>query len=350
MVSVYQGFKNKSAGDDINYRGNTKDLIDKGLTAPEGSRTYENAVEAAEKFLDNEKAPSEEVAESIDAAGWQVEDINKDGLLLDAEYAIICSENAHDVCGEIVRGINRLVPGAFGYSAEEISEIKSIWQRAYNDPEGYSAELEAKKAESDRWNVPENGETVSERAETSIEKSLKKHMGIEEGEKTPHPPQAVPLPLEGKAQKSIDEVTAEMTAEHREMLKTKSKADFDALKGTEKLKAAGVTGITGSVGLYGHTEQAIEQKQGTRETQKAIREVERVLSPDEIKFAKLVNRGEIDAKYVPESLRRDLILDLAEMYKAQDGFKAAKKLINKSLSAFYLAYKCTCGNQFFLNK
>ena len=62
MVSVYQGFKNKSAGDDINYRGNTKELIDKGLMAPIGSRTYENAVETAEKFRDNEKAPSEEGA------------------------------------------------------------------------------------------------------------------------------------------------------------------------------------------------------------------------------------------------------------------------------------------------
>ena len=273
---------------------------------------YDEALFIMGLVEDSKGYTSEEVAESIDAAGWQVEDINKDGLLLDAEYAIICSENARDVCGEIVRGINRLVPGAFGYSAEEISEIKSIWQRAYKDPAGYSAELEAKKAEADEWNVPENGEAVSERAETSIEKSLKKHMGIEEGEKTPHPPQAVPLPLEGKAQKSIDEVTAEMTEQHRARFKTKTKAEFDAMPDTDKLKAAGVTGISGSVGLYGQTEQAIEQKQAEKTTAKAKKEIERVLSPDEIKFAKLVARGEIDAKYVPESLRREMVLELAE--------------------------------------
>ncbi len=62
MLGAYQGFKNYKAGKDVNYRGNTGELIEKGLTAPEESRTYENAVEAAGKFRDNEKAPSEEGA------------------------------------------------------------------------------------------------------------------------------------------------------------------------------------------------------------------------------------------------------------------------------------------------
>ena len=69
--------------------------------------------------------------------------------------------------------------------------------------------------------------------------------------------------------KSIDEVTAEMTEQHRARFKTKSKAEFDAMPDTDKLKAAGVTGISGSVGLYGQTEQAIEQKQAEKTTAKA---------------------------------------------------------------------------------
>ncbi len=123
------------------------------------------------------------------------------------------------------------------------------------------------------WNVPENGETVSERAVTSAEKTLKKHMGIEEGERQPFSqaePDSSPYtrePLEGEAE-SIDEVTAEMTAQHRARFATKSKAEFDALPDTDKLKAAEVRGISGSVGLYGQTEIAKEQKQAEKTTGK----------------------------------------------------------------------------------
>lgn len=86
MQGVYQGFKNYNAGKDVNYRGNTKELIDKGLTAPLGSRTYENAKDAAEKFRDNEKAPSDEGAggSSIVAIKGEKGDYGI-GVLLDAD-------------------------------------------------------------------------------------------------------------------------------------------------------------------------------------------------------------------------------------------------------------------------
>ena len=133
---------------------------------------------------------------------------------------------------------------------------------------------------------------------------------------------------------SIDDYTAALEAAAEERMRNRSRDEFE---GSDALKNLGIR-IANSVGLYGNTQQLIENDRAARSVRKEIKRAERRLQATDAEknFASGVAAGIYGEADIPPSMDADTVMELADYYWAEkavqnDLIREQRTKINRKL-------------------
>lgn len=133
---------------------------------------------------------------------------------------------------------------------------------------------------------------------------------------------------------SIDAYTAALEAAAEERMRNRSREEFE---GSDALKNLGIR-IANSVGLYGNTQQLIENDRAARSVRKEIKRAERRLQATDAEknFASGVAAGIYGEADIPPSMDTDTVMELADYYWAEkavqnDLIREQRTKINRNL-------------------
>ena len=133
---------------------------------------------------------------------------------------------------------------------------------------------------------------------------------------------------------SIDDYTAALEAAAEERMRNRSREEFE---GSDALKNLGIR-IANSVGLYGNTQQLIENDRAAKSVRKEIKRAERRLQATDAEknFASGVAAGIYGEADIPPSMDADTVMELADYYWAEkavqnDLIREQRTKINRSL-------------------
>lgn len=133
---------------------------------------------------------------------------------------------------------------------------------------------------------------------------------------------------------SIDDYTAALEAAAEERMRNRSREEFE---GSDALKDLGIR-IANSVGLYGNTQQLIENDRAAKSVRKEIKRAERRLqaTDGEKNFASGVAAGIYGEADIPPSMDADTVMELADYYWAEkavqnDLIREQRTKINRNL-------------------
>ena len=133
---------------------------------------------------------------------------------------------------------------------------------------------------------------------------------------------------------SIDDYTAALEAAAEERMRNRSREEFE---GSDALKSLGIR-IANSVGLYGNTQQLIENDWAAKSVRKEIKRAERRLQATDAEknFASGVAAGIYGEADIPPSMDADTVMELADYYWAEkavqnDLIREQRTKINRNL-------------------
>lgn len=133
---------------------------------------------------------------------------------------------------------------------------------------------------------------------------------------------------------SIDAYTAALEAAAEERMRNRSREEFE---GSDALKDLGIR-IANSVGLYGNTQQLIENDRAAKSIRKEIKRAERRLQATDAEknFASGVAAGIYGEADIPPSMDADTVMELADYYWAEkavqnDLIREQRTKINRNL-------------------
>ena len=133
---------------------------------------------------------------------------------------------------------------------------------------------------------------------------------------------------------SIDDYTAALEAAAEERMRNRSREEFE---GSDALKSLGIR-IANSVGLYGNTQQLIENDRAAKSVRKEIKRAERRLQATDAEknFASGVAAGIYGEADIPPSMDADTVMELADYYWAEkavqnDLIREQRTKINRNL-------------------
>ena len=133
---------------------------------------------------------------------------------------------------------------------------------------------------------------------------------------------------------SIDDYTAALEAAAEERMRNRSRDEFE---GSDALKNLGIR-IANSVGLYGNTQQLIENDRAAKSVRKEIKRAERRLQATDAEknFASGVAAGIYGEADIPPSMDADTVMELADYYWAEkavqnDLIREQRTKINRNL-------------------
>lgn len=133
---------------------------------------------------------------------------------------------------------------------------------------------------------------------------------------------------------SIDDYTAALEAAAEERMRNRSREEFE---GSDTLKNLGIR-IANSVGLYGNTQQLIENDRAAKSVRKEIKRAERRLQATDAEknFASGVAAGIYGEADIPPSMDADTVMELADYYWAEkavqnDLIREQRTKINRNL-------------------
>ena len=133
---------------------------------------------------------------------------------------------------------------------------------------------------------------------------------------------------------SIDDYTAALEAAAEERMRNRSREEFE---GSDALKDLGIR-IANSVGLYGNTQQLIENDRAVKSIRKEIKRAERRLQATDAEknFASGVAAGIYGEADIPPSMDADTVMELADYYWAEkavqnDLIREQRTKINRNL-------------------
>ena len=133
---------------------------------------------------------------------------------------------------------------------------------------------------------------------------------------------------------SIDAYTAALEAAAEERMRNRSREEFE---GSDALKNLGIR-IANSVGLYGNTQQLIENDRAAKSVRKEIKRAERRLQATDAEknFASGVAAGIYGEADIPPSMDADTVMELADYYWAEkavqnDLIREQRTKINQNL-------------------
>lgn len=133
---------------------------------------------------------------------------------------------------------------------------------------------------------------------------------------------------------SIDAYTAALEAAAEERMRNRSREEFE---GSDALKNLGIR-IANSVGLYGNTQQLIENDRAAKSVRKEIKRAERRLQATDAEknFASGVAAGIYGEADIPPSMDTDTVMELADYYLAEkavqnDLIREQRTKINRNL-------------------
>ena len=133
---------------------------------------------------------------------------------------------------------------------------------------------------------------------------------------------------------SIDDYTAALEAAAEERMRNRSREEFE---GSDALKDLGIR-IANSVGLYGNTQQLIENDRAAKSIRKEIKRAERRLQATDAEknFASGVAAGIYGEADIPPSMDADTVMELADYYWAEkavqnDLIREQRTKINRNL-------------------
>lgn len=133
---------------------------------------------------------------------------------------------------------------------------------------------------------------------------------------------------------SIDAYTAALEAAAEERMRNRSREEFE---GSDALKSLGIR-IANSVGLYGNTQQLIENDRAAKSIRKEIKRAERRLQATDAEknFASGVAAGIYGEADIPPSMDTDTVMELADYYWAEkavqnDLIREQRTKINRNL-------------------
>ena len=133
---------------------------------------------------------------------------------------------------------------------------------------------------------------------------------------------------------SIDDYTAALEAAAEERMRNRSREEFE---GSDALKSLGIR-IANSVGLYGNTQQLIENDRAAKSIRKEIKRAERRLQATDAEknFASGVAAGIYGEADIPPSMDADTVMELADYYWAEkavqnDLIREQRTKINRNL-------------------
>lgn len=133
---------------------------------------------------------------------------------------------------------------------------------------------------------------------------------------------------------SIDDYTAALEAAAEERMRNRSREEFE---GSDALKNLGIR-IANSVGLYGNTQQLIENDRAAKSVRKEIKRAERRLQATDAEknFASGVAAGIYGEADIPPSMDADTVMELADYYWAEkavqnDLIREQRTKINRNL-------------------
>lgn len=133
---------------------------------------------------------------------------------------------------------------------------------------------------------------------------------------------------------SIDAYTAALEAAAEERMRNRSREEFE---GSDALKNLGIR-IANSVGLYGNTQQLIENDRAAKSVRKEIKRAERRLQATDAEknFASGVAAGIYGEADIPPSMDTDTVMELADYYWAEkavqnDLIREQRTKINRNL-------------------
>ena len=124
---------------------------------------------------------------------------------------------------------------------------------------------------------------------------------------------------------SIDDYTAALEAAAEERMRNRSRDEF---KGSDALKNLGIR-IANSVGLYGNTQQLIENDRAAKSVRKEIKRAERRLQATDAEknFASGVAAGIYGEADIPPSMDADTVMELADYYWAENPPKEFQQMV-----------------------
>ena len=133
---------------------------------------------------------------------------------------------------------------------------------------------------------------------------------------------------------SIDDYTAALEAAAEERMRNRSREEFE---GSDALENLGIR-IANSVGLYGNTQQLIENDRAAKSVRKEIKRAERRLQATDAEknFASGVAAGIYGEADIPPRLDADTVMELADYYWAEkavqnDLIREQRTKINRKL-------------------
>lgn len=133
---------------------------------------------------------------------------------------------------------------------------------------------------------------------------------------------------------SIDDYTAALEAAAEERMRNRSREEFE---GSDALKSLGIR-IANSVGLYGNTQQLIENDRAAKSVRKEIKRAERRLQATDAEknFASGVAAGIYGEADIPPSMDADTVMELTDYYWAEkavqnDLIREQRTKINRNL-------------------
>ena len=133
---------------------------------------------------------------------------------------------------------------------------------------------------------------------------------------------------------SIDDYTAALEAAAEERMRNRSREEFE---GSDALENLGIR-IANSVGLYGNTQQLIENDRAAKSVRKEIKRAERRLQATDAEknFASGVAAGIYGEADIPPSMDADTVMELADYYWAEkavqnDLIREQRTKINRNL-------------------
>ena len=133
---------------------------------------------------------------------------------------------------------------------------------------------------------------------------------------------------------SIDDYTVALEAAAEERMRNRSREEFE---GSDALKSLGIR-IANSVGLYGNTQQLIENDRAAKSVRKEIKRAERRLQATDAEknFASGVAAGIYGEADIPPSMDADTVMELADYYWAEkavqnDLIREQRTKINRNL-------------------
>ena len=124
---------------------------------------------------------------------------------------------------------------------------------------------------------------------------------------------------------SIDDYTAALEAAAEERMRNRSREEFE---GSDALKDLGIR-IANSVGLYGNTQQLIENDRAAKSIRKEIKRAERRLQATDAEknFASGVAAGIYGEADIPPSMDADTVMELADYYWAENPPKEFQQMV-----------------------